>query len=73
MRPFAQGGLDEALGLAVGPRRVPFGADVLEAEIAEGVAKGEGLVARAVVVTADRFDGIKVLHPAQPGGAEPRD
>ena len=27
--PFAQSGLDEALGLAVGPRRVGLGADVL--------------------------------------------
>src|SRR5882672_12722460 len=47
--PFAQGGLDEALGLAVGPGHVGPGANVLEVEPATDVAKGEGSVAGAVV------------------------
>src|SRR5438105_15692847 len=36
--PFPERGLDEALGLAVGFRRVGLGADVLEAEVAASVA-----------------------------------
>ena len=47
--PFAQRGLDEALGLAVGLGRVGPGADVLEAEIAAGLAEGLGAIAGAVV------------------------
>ena len=47
--PFSQGGLDEALGLAVSFGRIGLGADVLEAEAAAGVTEGEGPVARAVV------------------------
>src|SRR5438067_5941392 len=47
--PFPERGLDEALGLAVGFRRVGLGADVLEAEVAASVAEGEGLIAAAVV------------------------
>jgi len=37
--PFAQGGLDEALGLAVGLRRVWPGADVFDAEALAGLAE----------------------------------
>src|ERR1700750_1045973 len=47
--PFSQGGLDEALCLAVSFGRIVLGADVLEAEAAAGVTEGEGPVARAVV------------------------
>src|SRR3954469_5998683 len=38
--PFAQGGLDEALGLAVCLGRIRLGSDLLEAEIAAGAAEG---------------------------------
>ena len=48
--PLAQGGLDEALGFAVGFRRVGFGPDVFEAEIAASAAECEGFVTRSVSV-----------------------
>jgi hypothetical protein len=38
--PFAQGGLDEALGFAIGLRRIGSGADVFDAEPAAGVLEG---------------------------------
>lgn len=47
--PLAQARLNEALGLAVGLRRVRLGADVLEAKPVAGLAEGKGLVARPVV------------------------
>ena len=47
--PFPERGLDEALGLAVGFRRVGLGADVLDAQLLASIAKGESLVAAAVV------------------------
>jgi hypothetical protein len=47
--PFPEGGLDEALGLAIGFGCVGLGADVLDAELAAGVAEGEGFVTTAVV------------------------
>src|ERR1022692_2163282 len=47
--PFSEGGLNEALVLAVGFRRVRFGADVFEAKLPASVAEGEGPVATAVV------------------------
>src|ERR1700692_4097164 len=53
--PFAQTGLDEALGLAVGFWSVGLGADVFEAEPLAELAEGEGLVAGAVV-GHDAFD-----------------
>ena len=37
--PFAQAGLDEALGLAVGLGRIGPGADVLEAKTLAGFAE----------------------------------
>ncbi len=43
--PFPEGGLDKALCLAVGLGRVWPGADVLEAEIAAGIAEGLRAVA----------------------------
>jgi len=54
--PFAQGSLDEAFSLAVGPRRIGPGEDVSEAEAAAGGAEASGSVARAVV-GHDPFDG----------------
>jgi hypothetical protein len=47
--PFAQAGLDEALGFAVGLWRVGPGADVFEAKPFAEPAEGEGLIAGAVV------------------------
>src|SRR6185312_1868097 len=47
--PFPEGGLDEALGLAVGLWRIGSGSDVPEAEFTTGVLEGEGSVARTVV------------------------
>ena len=47
--PLAQRGLDEALGLAVGFRRIGLGAYVLETEPLAQPAESKGLVARAVV------------------------
>ena len=47
--PFSERGLDEALGLAIGFRRVGLGADVLDAQLLASIAKGESFVAAAVV------------------------
>jgi len=47
--PFAQRGLNESFGLAVGFRRIGPGADVPEAELAASVAEVEGFVAGAVI------------------------
>src|ERR1700739_4121080 len=47
--PLAQRGLDEALGLAGGPRGVGPGAGMFEAEALAEPAEGEGLIAGAVV------------------------
>jgi len=41
--PFAQAGLDEALGLAVGLGRIGPGADVLEAKTLAGLRKAMDL------------------------------
>src|SRR4051812_35788962 len=46
--PFSEGGLDEALGLAVGLGRVGSGFDVLEFEPVAGAREGEGFVAGPV-------------------------
>src|SRR3954467_1805908 len=47
--PFTQGGLDEALSLAVCLGRIGLGPDVLETEIAAGEAEGLGAIAGAIV------------------------
>src|SRR3954451_9193175 len=47
--PFAQSGLDEALGFAVCLGRIGLGPDVLEAEIAAGGAEGLGAIAGAII------------------------
>src|SRR4051795_10457019 len=47
--PFAQGGLDKALGFAVCLGRIRLGPDVLEAEIAAGAAERLGAKAGAIV------------------------
>src|SRR5438477_7664690 len=61
--PFPQRALDEALGLAVGLRRVRPGPDVLESEIAAGIAEVEGFVAGAVV-GHDTGDGEAAFRKA---------
>src|SRR6202008_4619201 len=47
--PFAQAGLNEAFGLAVGLWRIGPGSDVLEAEALACPAEGKGFVAGTVV------------------------
>ncbi len=47
--PFAQGGLNEALGFAVGLRGVGAGSVVLESEAEAGLVKLVGAVAAAVI------------------------
>ena len=47
--PLAEGGLDEALGLAVSLRAIGAGETLLEAEGGDGGAHGTGAVAGAVV------------------------
>jgi hypothetical protein len=47
--PLAQAGLNEALGLAVGPRRVGPGAQMAQLQRAAGVAPGVAPIGRAVV------------------------
>src|SRR3982751_454702 len=61
--PFAQGGLDEALGLAVCLGRIGLGPDVLETEIAAGPAEGLGAIARAIVGhhTGNRDAEVRVV------------
>src|SRR4029079_9931487 len=47
--PFAQRGLDKALGLAVCLGRIRLGPDVLEAGLAAGRAEGLGAITGAIV------------------------
>src|SRR5215213_1720918 len=61
--PFAQGGLDEALSLAVCLGRIGLGPDVLEAEIAAGGPKRLGAKAGAIVGhhTGNRDAKVRVV------------
>src|SRR4051812_10968507 len=61
--PFAQGGLDKALGLAVCLGRIGLGPDVLETEIAAGAAEGLGAKAGAIVGhhTGNRDAKVRVV------------
>src|SRR3954462_6923990 len=61
--PFAQGGLDKALSLAVCLGRIRLGPDVLEAEIAAGAAEGLGAKAGAIVGhhTGNRDAKVRVV------------
>src|SRR3954463_10124742 len=61
--PFAQGGLDKALGFAVCLGRIRLGPDVLETEIAAGAAGGPGAIAGAIVGhhTGDRDAEVRVV------------
>src|SRR6266852_676043 len=47
--PFAQAGLDEALGLAVGARGVGSGSLMADALLCQQVAEGKAFVSRPVV------------------------
>ena len=47
--PFADGGLDEAFGLAIGSRSVDASTDMFEFEIAAGIAEAVGVEAGSVV------------------------
>jgi hypothetical protein len=47
--PFAQSGLNEAFGFAVGLRRVRASAAVFEAHLETGLAKQVGAIAAAVI------------------------
>src|SRR3954469_11116612 len=61
--PFAQGSLDEALGLAVCLGRIRLGPDVLEAELTAGAAEGLGPKAGALVGhhTGNRDAEVRVV------------
>src|SRR4051794_3564797 len=61
--PFAQGGLDKALGLAVCLGRIRLGPDVLEAELAAGRAEGLRAIAGAIVGhhTGNRDAEVRVV------------
>src|SRR5229473_6898537 len=63
--PFAQGGLDEALSLAIGLWGIGLGADVFEAEIAAGVTEVERPVARAVVAHHPGYRDAEALIVGQ--------
>ncbi len=70
--PFAEGGLDEALGLAIGLWGVGSCEAVLEAEGGDGVAHGVGAVAGAIV-GVDALGGDAVPGKEGEGGVEESD
>ena len=56
--------MDEALGLAIGFRRIGPGSDVLETEPLAGSAEGARFVARSVVgaFPSRRNDGVEIVN-----------
>src|SRR5271167_310447 len=70
--PLAQGGLDEAFGLAVGAGSVGAGEAVLDAELEAGGAKVAGAIAGAVV-GEQAANGDAVLGVEGDGGAQESD
>jgi hypothetical protein len=70
--PLAQGGLDEALGLAVGAGSVGTGEAVLDAELEAGGAELSGAIAGAVV-GEQAADGDAVLGVEGDGGVQEGD
>ncbi len=70
--PFSKRRLNEALGLAVGLRRVGFGSDVLDAELLAGARESSGLVA-ASVVGHDTLDRDAEALEVGDGGEEEGD
>src|ERR1041385_5802447 len=67
--PLAQGGLDEAFGLAVGAGSVGTGKAVLDAELKAGGAELAGAIAGAVV-GEQAADGDAVLGVEGDGGGQ---
>ena len=69
--PFAQAGLDEALGLAVGAGRVGAGPDVAQAGGGDGFAEAVASIGRAIVghdpLDGDAMGGEEGQRPAQKG------
>ena len=70
--PFAQSGLDEAFGFAVGLRGVRLNPDVLDSELFAGAGEGFGEVA-ATIVSHDAFDGNAEAPEVGDGGDQERD
>src|ERR1051326_4978254 len=70
--PLAQGGLDEAFGLAVGAGSVGTGKAVLDAELKAGGAELAGAIAGAVV-GEQAADGDAVLGVEGDGGVQEGD
>jgi hypothetical protein len=70
--PLAQGGLDEALGLAVGARSVRTSEAVLDAELEAGGAELSGAIAGAVV-GEQAANGDAVVGVEGDGGAQKGD
>ena len=70
--PLAEGGLDEALGLAIGLGSIGAGEAVLEAESGDGLAHGVGAVAGAIV-GVDALGGDTVPGEEGEGGVEESD
>src|SRR6266851_4576651 len=70
--PLAQGGLNEALGLAVGAGSVGTGEAVLDAELEAGGAEVAGTIAGAVV-GEQAADGDAVLGVEGDGGVQEGD
>ena len=65
--PFAQGGLDEAFGLAVGFGGIGLGCDVFEAELFAGGGEGMRGIARPII-GHDPFDGDAEASVGVEGG-----
>ena len=70
--PLAQGGLDEALGLAIGLWSVRSGEAMLEAESSDGPTHGVGAVAGAIV-GVDALGGDAVPGEEGESGVEESD
>ena len=70
--PFAQGGLDEVLGLAIGFWSVEAGEAVLEAEAGDLGGQGAGAVGGAVV-GVDALDADAEFIEEGQGGVEEGD
>src|SRR5579864_8346099 len=67
--PLAQGGLDEALGFAIGSGGIGFSAQMTDSQFAAGVAESMGAIGRAVV-SHDSLDAHTVLEEAGYAGSE---
>ena len=70
--PFAERGLDEAFGLAVGLGRIRLDPDVLDAELLAGAGEGFRKIA-AAIVGHDTLDGDAETPEVSDRGAEEGD